>query len=576
MNALRTPDERFAGLPDYPFAPHYVEVDDGDGGGCACTTSTRARADADRVLLMHGEPSWSFLYRKMIPVLVDAGLRCVAPDLVGFGRSDKPTERDRLHLPRHVEWMRARCSTQLDLRDITLFGQDWGGLIGLRLVGRAPRALRRVVAANTVLPTGDRTAQRRVPRLAEVLAGGRRRSTSAASSTAAARPTCRPRSSPPTTRRSPTRRTRRAPAQFPLLVPTTPRRSRVGGRTARRGRCSRVRQAVPHCVQRQRPDHRAAATAFQRDGARRAGPAAHDHRGRRPLPAGGQGRGARPRGRRLRQELTHLNNYGGTVHDSVENLGRIWTSIEALCSPLTEEQWKQPTALPGGACRTTCRISSTTSRVAGPARAGAHAGRSRPRQERNRSVERGRRRLPPAVDGRAGARRVPRGAPRLAQLRAFTDDDLARPVDTPIGPGTMADMLTLRVMDSWAHEQDIRTALGRPGHLDGPAVDQALEHFTSRFLPYVVGKRAGAPDGARAVVEIAGHEAIGVEVVDRRARRTDALPSSPTPRCGPTSPPSSRSSTAGSTRPTQGSRPRRDHRRPGLGRAIVDNLSVMV
>ena len=110
---------------------------------------------APLVLLMHGEPSWSYLYRKMIPVLTGAGLQIVAPDLVGFGRSDKPTERGDYTFARHVEWMRELLFGRLDLRDITLVCQDWGGLIGLRLVGEHPDRFARVVAANTFLPTGD-------------------------------------------------------------------------------------------------------------------------------------------------------------------------------------------------------------------------------------------------------------------------------------------------------------------------------------------------------------------------------------------------------------------------------------
>jgi haloalkane dehalogenase len=104
---------------------------------------------------MHGEPSWSYLYRKMIPVLTGAGLQIVAPDLVGFGRSDKPADRADYTFARHVEWMRELLFDRLDLRDVTLVGQDWGGLIGLRLVGEHPERFARVVAANTFLPTGD-------------------------------------------------------------------------------------------------------------------------------------------------------------------------------------------------------------------------------------------------------------------------------------------------------------------------------------------------------------------------------------------------------------------------------------
>jgi haloalkane dehalogenase len=108
------------------------------------------------VLLLHGEPSWSFLYRKMIPVLAAAGHRCIAPDLVGFGRSDKPAEQDDYTYQRHVDWMAELLFDRLDLTGITTFGQDWGGLVGLRLVADAPDRYARVVVGNTGLPTGDR------------------------------------------------------------------------------------------------------------------------------------------------------------------------------------------------------------------------------------------------------------------------------------------------------------------------------------------------------------------------------------------------------------------------------------
>jgi haloalkane dehalogenase len=155
MKTLRTPDERFAGLPGFDFAPNYVEISDSEGGTLRVHYLREGNPGAPVVLLMHGEPSWSYLYRKMIPVLVDGGLQVVAPDLVGFGRSDKPSERTDYTFARHVEWMRELLFDRLDLRAVTLVGQDWGGLIGLRLVGEHPERFARVVAANTFLPTGD-------------------------------------------------------------------------------------------------------------------------------------------------------------------------------------------------------------------------------------------------------------------------------------------------------------------------------------------------------------------------------------------------------------------------------------
>ncbi|MGI9646731.1 MAG: haloalkane dehalogenase [Ilumatobacteraceae bacterium] len=154
METLRTPDDRFADLPGYPFEPHYAEIPDGDGDALRVHYVDEGPADAAPVLLMHGEPSWSYLYRHMIPPLVAAGHRVVAPDLVGFGRSDKPTEQSDYTYARHVEWMRSLLFDQLDLRDVTFFGQDWGGLVGLRLVALEPARYARVAIGNTGLPTG--------------------------------------------------------------------------------------------------------------------------------------------------------------------------------------------------------------------------------------------------------------------------------------------------------------------------------------------------------------------------------------------------------------------------------------
>jgi pimeloyl-ACP methyl ester carboxylesterase len=127
----------------------------GGGGSLRIHYLDEGPADGEVVLLLHGEPSWSYLYRRMIPVLVEAGLRCIAPDLVGFGRSDKPSEQTDYTYARHVEWMRAALFDRIGLDTVTLVGQDWGGLIGLRLLGEHPERFARVVLANSGLPTGD-------------------------------------------------------------------------------------------------------------------------------------------------------------------------------------------------------------------------------------------------------------------------------------------------------------------------------------------------------------------------------------------------------------------------------------
>lgn len=151
IEALRTPDQRFLDLPGFPFQPHYAEVP----GGLRMHYVDEGPRDAAPVVLLHGEPSWSFLYRKMIPLLVERGHRVIAPDLIGFGRSDKPVDRSDHSYERHVEWMRSLLFDHLTLEDITLFAQDWGGLIGLRVVTESPDRFARVAVANTGLPTGD-------------------------------------------------------------------------------------------------------------------------------------------------------------------------------------------------------------------------------------------------------------------------------------------------------------------------------------------------------------------------------------------------------------------------------------
>lgn len=162
MKTVRTPDEHFENLPGYPFAPHYSEVPDGEGGTLRIHHVDEGTGDAGLILCMHGQPSWSYLYRKMIPVFVDAGFRVIAPDLVGFGRSDKPTEIDDYTYASHVAWMSAWLEG-LDLTDINLFCQDWGGLIGLRLVAAFPERFARVVAANTALPDGGGVPETAAP-----------------------------------------------------------------------------------------------------------------------------------------------------------------------------------------------------------------------------------------------------------------------------------------------------------------------------------------------------------------------------------------------------------------------------
>ncbi len=157
MESVRTPEGRFDGLPDFPFAPHHAMVD-----GLRMHYLDEGPPDAAPVLLLHGEPSWSYLYRHMIPTLVAAGHRVVAPDLIGFGRSDKPTKIEDYTYARHVGWLWALIE-ELKLEEVTLFGQDWGSLLGLRLVAEHQERFARVVIGNGVLPDPDTNQKAPLP-----------------------------------------------------------------------------------------------------------------------------------------------------------------------------------------------------------------------------------------------------------------------------------------------------------------------------------------------------------------------------------------------------------------------------
>lgn len=151
MKVLRTPDTCFEGLADYPFEPNYTTIDTEQGAPLRIHHLDEGPRDGPVVLVMHGQPVWSYLYRKMIPRLVAAGLRVIAPDLPGYGRSDKPAAREDYSYQRQVDWMGAWLAAN-DFCNITFFGQDWGGLIGLRMVVDQPDRFDRIVISNTGLP----------------------------------------------------------------------------------------------------------------------------------------------------------------------------------------------------------------------------------------------------------------------------------------------------------------------------------------------------------------------------------------------------------------------------------------
>ena len=306
MKTLRTPDDRFAHLPGYDFEPHYADVADPEGGTVRVHYLREGDPGGPVVLLLHGEPSWSYLYRTMIPVLTGAGLQIVAPDLVGFGRSDKPAERGDYTFARHVEWMRELLFDRLDLHDVTLVCQDWGGLIGLRLVGEHPDRFARVVAANTFLPTGDTNpgeaffAWQRFSQEVEqfptggIVRGGCAKPVSPEVEAAYDVP-------------FPDESYKAGRAGLPHAGAVAARRPRARRQRRRLGGSGRLRPPVPVCLQRRRPHHQGGGPQPEGEDPRGTGPAPHHDRRGRALPPGGL-RGGVGRGRRrlrLLDAVTH-------------------------------------------------------------------------------------------------------------------------------------------------------------------------------------------------------------------------------------------------------------------------------
>ncbi len=207
------------------------------------------------------------------------------------------------------------------------------------------------------------------------------------------------------------------------------------------------------------------------------------------------------------------------MYTSIGNRAIVWASIDGLCSDLSDSQWDRPTGCPGWTVK-----DQVSHLVDYEARA---LGRPAPQHEPG-PLPHVKNELGKANEVGVDARRGKPGAEvleefrqvtteRLARLGELTEQDLAAQTVTPAGPGTVADMLTLRVMDSWSHEQDIRRAIGRPGHVEGPAADEAVSYFT-RFLPYLVGKRAAAPEGSKVVFRIGGRDPVAVEVTGGQGR----------------------------------------------------------
>ena len=254
MKMVRTPDARFENLPGYGFRPNYLEVDDGEGGKLRMHHVSEGPAAGPVVLLLHGEPSWSYLYRKMIPPLAAAGCRVVAPDLVGFGRSDKPTQRSDYTYARHVAWVWS-CIEQLGLEEITLVCQDWGSLIGLRIAAEHPARFSRIVVGNGGLPTGDAAmspaflAWQKYSQKAPVFPAGAIVSRACANKLA---PDVIAAYDAP----FPDEAYKEGARQFPLLVPCSPGDSGLASQSPGVGCAQGLAEALPDGIQRQGSRHR--------------------------------------------------------------------------------------------------------------------------------------------------------------------------------------------------------------------------------------------------------------------------------------------------------------------------------
>lgn len=244
MDVLRTPDDRFANLDGYPFEPHYATVTADDGTSLRVHYLDEGPRDGPVVLLMHGEPTWSYLYRNFVPPLVAAGKRVIAPDLIGFGRSDKPAARTDYSYARHVDWM-TQWITGLDLTGITLFAQDWGGLIGLRLVAAMPGRFARLVVGNTGLPVGTGWSEgfaawlkysQETPdfNIGNIVSGGTVTKLGAAAVAAYDAP-------------FPDERYKEGARQFPVLVPITPEHAEVAENMAAWGVLATFDRPVVTC-----------------------------------------------------------------------------------------------------------------------------------------------------------------------------------------------------------------------------------------------------------------------------------------------------------------------------------------
>ena len=279
MKTLRTPEHRFNDLPDYDFAANYEEVD-----GMRMHYVDEGPRDAPVVLLLHGEPSWSYLYRFMIPPLRDAGLRVIAPDLIGFGKSDKPTRKSDYSYAGHVAWMRAFIE-QLQLQDITLFCQDWGSLIGLRVAAENEQRFARIALGNGGMPTGDQL----LPRAFQIWKNFARFSPWFPIGLVIQKATITELSADVVAAYNapfPAAKYKAGARAFPMLVPQTPDDAASAAKSRRMAGIRSMAEAIHHDVQQSRPGHSRRRESLAGDRSRRAAMRTRQDQERGTFPAG--------------------------------------------------------------------------------------------------------------------------------------------------------------------------------------------------------------------------------------------------------------------------------------------------
>ncbi len=520
VEVLRTADDRFEGLQGWPFEPRYRVVTSDDGTELRMAFVDEGPVTASPVLLLHGNPSWSYLHRRMIEGLAALGHRVVALDLVGLGRSDKPSDPNYYTLARHVDWV-GQWLVAEDLADITLYCQDWGGTIGLNVVRLHPDRFARIIVSNTGLPVGDGVNafmkawldhSQSVPSLdvGALVAGGTTRTLSVDERRAYDAP-------------FPDASYQAGIKQFPLLIALQPDNPGV----------PLNRETWSFLATWTKP----LLTVFGSEDAVAFKPGAH-----RRFQSGVPGAAGMPHRvvgganhfiqEDASDELVRIIDAfiaGFTDKDRVIALLREeWRVLNDLLGRLSPEEWVAP-ALPSWSVHDVVAhivgMERTLRGDAGPDMPVDLDKRGHVLNEQGRLneawIEHYRRRTHDQLHGDF----LTVTTERLEAIEAMSVEQFEAPAQTPIGDGTYARFMQVRVFDCWMHEQDIRAAIDRPGHERGLVAEEALAEVATA-LGYIVGKRAGAPDGSSVTIRLSGHIGRTFHVkVDGKARQVARLDS---------------------------------------------------